>query len=133
MEQPRHHESISVRALSRDVAAVLDRVEMERETLLVTRNGRPVATLTPISSRARDAGTPLVGVLSPLQEAILLRAAERAPQVVASFDDLGGWREVGSALSGLEGDGLLERGFAGYGITDQGRLVEAVLRARADA
>src|SRR5437899_8781908 len=36
-----------------------------------------------------------------------------APQVVASFDDLGGWRDVGSALSGLEGDGLLERGFAG--------------------
>src|SRR6266404_2896892 len=104
MEQPRHHESISARDLSRNVAEVLDAVEMERETLLVTRNGRPVATLTPFSSRAPDAGTPLVVVLSPLQGALLLRAAERAPQVVASFDDLGGWRDVGSALSGLEGD-----------------------------
>ena len=133
MEQPGHHESISVRAISRNVAAVFDRVEMERQTLLVTRGGRPIATLTPISSRPRNGQVPPVVVLSPLHEAILLKAADRAPQVVASFDDLGDWLEVGRVLSGLENDGLLERDFAGYRITEQGRLVEALLQARANA
>jgi prevent-host-death family protein len=133
MEQPRHHESISARALSRNVAAVLDRVEMERQTLVVTRNGRPMATLMPLTSRQNDGRTPVVVVLSPLQEQILLKAASRAPQVTASFEDLGDWRDTTKGLSGLERDGLLERCFAGHAITQQGALVAAALQARGGA
>jgi hypothetical protein len=69
-------------------------------------------------------------VLSPLQEQILSALDERAPQVIASFEDLGEFREVGRALSGLEQEGLLERGFAGYGISERGRIVVAILQAR---
>jgi len=133
MEQPRPNESISARDLSRTVAEVLDRVELERETLIVTRKGRPMATLMPLTSRPNDGRTPLVVVLSPIEEAILMMAARRAPQVTASFEDLGESREVGRALSKLEAEGLLERGFAGYGITEQGALVGALLQAREDA
>lgn len=89
-----------------------------------------MATLAPLSSRPLDAGALLVVVLSPIQKKILLKLEQRAPQVVASFDELGDWRAVGTALSRLEEDGLLERDFAGYGITERGRLVGAVLQAR---
>ena len=109
---------------------MLDSVEMERQTLLVTRNGRPMATLAPLSSRP-NIGTPVVVVISPIEAKILLILEERAPRVLASFEDLGDWREVGPALSKLEEDGLLERHFAGYGISEQGRLVAAVLLAKA--
>ena len=122
MNQP-----ISASELSRNTATVLDRVEMERETLLVTRSRRPIGTLAPISSRPVDGGTPLVVVLSPAEERILLRAEERAPQVTASF---GEEPEVWKAAGRLEEAGLLERDFAGYGITEQGRLVAAVLQKR---
>ena len=133
MDEQKHHRTISARELGRRVADVLDSVELERQTLLVTRNGRPVATLTPLSSLPRDRGSLLVFVLSPLEEAILLKAAQRAPQVTASFHDLGDWQECARAESHLELEGLLERDFAGYRVTDQGRLVEAVLQARANA
>ena len=133
MEQPRHHESISARALSRNVAEVLDRVELERETLIVTRNGRPMATLMPLTSRQNDRRTPLVVVLSPIEETIVVTAARRAPRVTASFEGLGASREVSRAVSKLEVEGLLERGFAGYGISEQGALVGALLQARAAA
>jgi len=109
---------------------VLDRVEIERETLLVTRGGRPIATLGPLSSRPIDQANPLVVVLSPLEEKMLLRADERAPHGIASFEDIGEWQAVSNALSTLELDGLLERDFAGYRITGQGRLVAAILLAR---
>jgi prevent-host-death family protein len=133
MGQSRHHESITARDLSRNVAAVLDRVEMERQTLLVTRGGRPVATLAPLSSHPRDEATPLVVVLSPVEEAILVKAAQRAPQVTRSFGDLGNTNEVDRALSTLELEGLLVRELAGYGITEQGALIAALLQARANA
>jgi antitoxin (DNA-binding transcriptional repressor) of toxin-antitoxin stability system len=116
--------------LNRNLARVLDRVEMERETLLVTRGGRPMATLAPLSARPIDEQTPLVVVLTPMEQRILLKLEERAPHVVASFDDVGDEREVGIALSALEMDRLLERHFAGYGITERGRLVAAILRTR---
>ncbi len=131
MEQ--HHRTVSARDLSRNVAEVLDSVELELQTLLVTRNGRPVATLTPLSSLPRDGGGPLVVVLSSIQEAILLKAAQRAPQVTASFHDLGDWQEVARAEGHLELEGLLVRDFAGYRITEQGALVAALLQARANA
>jgi hypothetical protein len=89
--------------------------------------------LTPISSRSRDGQSPIVVVLSPLAGKILLRVAERAPQLTRSFDDLGEMNEVGRALSTLELDDLLDLGFGGYGITEQGALVAALLQARANA
>ena len=92
-----------------------------------------MATLTPLTSHQNDGRMPLVVVLLPIEETILVVAARRAPQVTASFEDLGESREVGRALSKLEAEGLLERGFAGYGITEQGALVGALLQARADA
>jgi hypothetical protein len=92
-----------------------------------------MATLSPLTSRPNDGRTPLVVVLSPIEEAILVKAAGRAPQVTASFEDLGESRKVSRALYKLEAEGLLERGFAGYGITEQGALVGALLQARADA
>jgi len=72
-------------------------------------------------------------VLSPIEEAILLKAAQRAPQATVSFHDLGDWQEVARALSSLELEGLLERDFAGYRIMEQGALVAALLQARANA
>jgi len=133
MAQPTHHEVISVRALSRNVAEILDRVEMERQKLLVTRNSRPVAFLAPLSSRQDSNAQPVVAVLTPVQERILLKAAGRAPQVTASFEDLGNARELSRALMHLEFDGLLKHDFGGYTITEEGALVGAVLQARADA
>jgi len=133
MDEQQHHRTISARELGRRVADVLDSVELERQTLLVTRNGRPVATLTPLSSRPRDGGSPFVVVLTPLDEKILLRVAERAPQLTTFFDDLGDWREIGHAEGHLELEGLLERDFVGYRITEQGALVAALLQARANA
>jgi hypothetical protein len=91
-----------------------------------------MATLMPITSRQSDGRTPLVAVLSPIEEAILVAAARRAPQVTASFEGLGESREVSRALSKLEAEGLLKSGFAGYGITEQGALIGALLQARAD-
>ena len=89
-----------------------------------------MATLAPLSARPLEAQAPLVVVLSPMQQRILLKLEGRAPHVVASFDDLGDWHEVGIALSDLEVEGLLERDFAGYRITERGRLVAAILQAR---
>jgi len=133
MAERKEPQAISARYLGHNVAAVLDRVEMERETLLVTRGGRPVATLLPLSARPLDSQTPLVVVLSPIEERIILKLETRAPHLVASFDDLGDWHDVGIALSNLEVEGLLEREFAGYRITERGRLVAAILQARTGA
>ena len=122
---------ISARDLGRKVAEVLDRVEVERESLIVTRGGRPIATLRPLSSRPHEGQVPLVVVLSPLQERILLKAAGRAPQITGSFEDLGDHvRDLSRAVWRLELDGLLERHFAGYMVTERGALVAAVLKAR---
>ena len=124
-------QSVSARDLGRKVAEVLDRVEVEREGLLVTRGGRPIATLRPLSSRPHEGQAPLVVVLSPLQERILLKAAGRAPQITGSFEDLGDdVRDLSRAVWRLELDGLLERHLAGYKVTERGALVAAVLKAR---
>ena len=133
MNRPPQLQAIPARHLSRKIAAVLDRVEIERETLLITRAGRPMATLAPLSLRPIEAGVPLVVVLSPIHSEILLTLEERAPNGLGSFEGLGDWREVGSAVSDLELDGLLERDFAGYRITERGRLVAALLKTRAEA
>ena len=130
MLHQRHHQVISARELSRNVASVLDRIEMERQTILVTRAGRPMATLAPLSSRPMDGGTPAVVVLSPLGEKIILTLEERPPQFAASFEDLGEPRDVMRDLSHLELEGLLERDLGTYSLNERGRLVSAVLRAR---
>ena len=124
---------ISARDLGRKVAEVLDRVEIEREGLLVTRGGRPIATLLPLSSTPHEGREPLVVVLSPLQERILLKAAITAPGGTGSFEDVGDVHDLGKALAHLEWDGLLERDVAGYCITQKGAVVAAVLQARAAA
>ncbi len=62
-----------------------------------------------------------------------MQAARRAPRGIAWFDDVADPNEVPKALSTLELEGLLEREFAGYRITERGALVGAVLQSRAGA
>lgn len=52
MSQP-HIEIVNVRELARNTSRVLEEVE-EGTFVLVTRNGKPVATVTPISQDALD-------------------------------------------------------------------------------
>ncbi|HEV2686450.1 MAG TPA: hypothetical protein VGW79_07410, partial [Actinomycetota bacterium] len=87
-------------------------------------------TLSPLVPLAHDGQEPLVIVLSAIQGQILLKVESRAPQLTASFEDLGDFREITNGLMGLELEGLLEREFAGYRVTPRGALVAAVLRAR---
>ncbi|MEO7804853.1 MAG: type II toxin-antitoxin system prevent-host-death family antitoxin [Actinomycetota bacterium] len=49
----RHVEVVNVRELSRQTSRVLDQVE-GGGVVLVTKNGRPVATVTPISAEALE-------------------------------------------------------------------------------
>ena len=46
---------ISVRALLRDAAAVFEGMERDREPVLITRRGRPVAALVPVDSEQAEA------------------------------------------------------------------------------
>jgi prevent-host-death family protein len=126
-----HHRTIPARELSRNIADVLDDVEIERKTLLVTRNGRPVARLAPLNKTSvQDLTGFAVFVLTPLQEQILEVAAARAPQSTSSFAHLAKDPLLALHAAGkLERNGLLERDLGSYRITEKGQLVVAELRA----
>jgi prevent-host-death family protein len=128
---------VRARDLWRKGAELLDEVELDGHAVLVTRHGRPVAMLGPITDpdlqrppARRRRGVPPAQVdedqdlsdvdLSPLERKILLELARRAPTPRAVAESEYVVPERATALWRLEMGFLIALEWGGYRITPKG-------------
>ena len=146
--------AVSVKELSRGVAAVIKEVEFDGHVVVVSRRGTMVALVTPLPERTvvefrsepRTTDDDLeeviedpasIPVLEPLAKKLLAAALAAHPMPVAlggfAYDESCGASAAAVAFGQLELEGFIENGMRGRRLTREGLKVARWLDSRDEA